>query len=474
MFVRSIAMALSFILATDMSRAAELEVPAPAAGSAYPAIYENDFALVHDRRTVRLPASTADLAFTGVSERLQPAKALLEVLNGESLAISEQTFSFDVITPERLMEQAVGQDVGVVIVNPATGKETIERAKVLGVANGLVIEMNGKIHTGVPGRIVIDQMPEGLRSSPTPLMAANGVPKRDTVVELSYLTCGLSWRTDYVAQYDPDADRMDLKAWATIINTTGMDLKDANVKLVAGAVNRIAPQPTPRVMQAMEMQMDAVSAPMANGVGAESLVAYHMYSLHAATTLNDRESKQLALLEGRGIAVKRDFIARSQPHFFTTSLRGQTQESRADVQLTVTKNTAAKLGVPLPVGTVRIYTMDVDGALQFLGEGNIDHTAEDGEVNVKLGSDFDVPVLREQTNCMRASDNITLTNWRVTVRNAKPHVVTVRVVEQLPGPWEITRKTVPHKKLNASEVEWALQAPAKGRAVVEYNIRTRF
>ena len=85
-----------------------------------------------------------------------------------------------------------------------------------------------------------------------------------------------------------------------------------------------------------------------------------------------------------------------------------------------------------------------------------------------------MPVLREQTNFVRASDNITLTNWRVTVRNAKSRPVTVRVVEQLPGSWEITKETASHTKLNAAEVEWALEVPAKGQVVLEYSVRTRY
>jgi hypothetical protein len=474
MLAQSATLGLILALAVGVSHATELEVPAPASGGAHLTVYTSDFALIRDRREIRLPTASADLAFTGVSRRMQPETALLEILNDEHLAISEQTFSFDVITPERLMEHSVGREVGVIMVNPASGEETIKRAKVLGVTNGTVLEMEGKIYTGAPGRIVFDQLPDGLRSTPTLLMAASGTPGRVANAELSYLTSGLSWRADYVARYDRDAGRIDLKAWATVTNTTGMDFKGANIKLVAGDVNRMAPQPPPRAMRAMEMQRDTASASMAKGGGAEGLVAYHMYSLTAATTLNDRESKQLALLDGPGVAVKRELVARSQPYFFTTSLRGQAQEGRAELQLAFKNNTAAKLGIPLPAGIVRVYTTDSDGTPQFLGEGGIDHTAVGGEVNLKLGTDFDVPVVREQTNFVRASDNITLSSWRVTIRNAKSSTVTVRVIEQLPGSWEITKETKTHKKLNAAEVEWPLQIPANGEAVLEYTVRTRF
>lgn len=473
MIVRTLAIASAFFLTVHASHAAELEVPVRADGGAYLTVYANDFALIRDRRDVRLSATPSELAFTGVSGRMQPESALLESLKGSPLAISEQTFSFDVITPERLMTHSVGQEVGVITTHPVSGEETVRRATVLGATNGLVLEMDGKIYTSAPGRIVFDRLPAGLRSSPSLLMTANGVPGRATEVELSYLTAGLSWRADYVAQYDPDAGRMDLKAWGTITNTTGMDFKNTNIKLVAGNVNRTTSAPTPRVMRAMEMQMDTASAPMAKGVGSEGLVGYHMYTLPMTTTLNDRESKQLALLDGKGISVKRDLVTRGQPYFFTTSLRGQEQDSQAEIQLVFTNSEAANLGVPLPAGAVRVYTDDETGASQFLGEGQIGHTALGSEVNVKLGSDFDVPVSREQTNFVRASDNITLTSWRVTVRNSKSDAVSVRVVEQLPGSWEITKESASHKKLNAAQVEWMLNVPARGQIVLEYTVRAR-
>lgn len=450
--------------------AAEVEVPAPQGGT-HLTIYSGDFALVRDRRAVRLPAVNAELAFTGVSRQLQPETALLEVLDGE-LKVGAQSFNFDVLTPQRLMEQSVGREVGVVITNPATGEETVERARLLSVTDGLVIEMNGKIHTGAPGRIVFDELPAGVRARPTLLMSVKGKAGQEIKADLSYLTSGLSWRADYVAQYDPDAGRMDLKAWATVTNTTGMDFKDARLKLVAGDVNRESVAPEQRMMRTMEVT--ASRSPMADGVSQQDLVAYHMYTLPGATTLNDRESKQLALLGAEGIAVARALVSRSRPHLFTTPMRGQTQESQAEVSLTFQNDKAASLGAPLPAGTMRVYTMDADGAPQLLGEDGIDHTAEGDEVTVALGRDFDVSVLREQTNFVRASDNITLTNWRLTVSNAKPRAVSVRLIEQLPGSWEITKESAPHTKLNAAEAEWTLEVPAKGKATLEYNVRTRF
>jgi hypothetical protein len=466
---------LALFFAVSPLMAAEVGVSAAPTGGADLTVYGNDLALVRERRTFRLPAANAQLAFSGVSSRMQPETAFLDVLKGDAVKVTEQIFNFDVITPASLLARSVGKDVSVISINEATGKETVERARIISATNGVVLDIGGKIHTTVPGRIVYDSLPAGLRPTPTLLMTVTGGEGKDAEAEFSYLTGGLSWHADYVAQYDPEAGRMDLNVWATITNTTGMDFRDARIKLVAGDVNRAAPPPAERfqTMAKQDMAM-AAAAPMAEGVSTQAMVASHIYAIAKPTTVADKESKQLALLSGQGIAVKREINIRSQPHFFTMSMRGQPVQSRAEVELIFKNDGAAKLGVPLPAGTMRVYGLDQQGAPQFLGEDAVGHTAEGGDVRVKLGDDFDIPVTREQLNFVRASDTITLSVWRITVKNAKSRPVKVQVIEPLPGAWEITKESHPRTKSNASTAQWTLEVPAKGQTVLEYNVKSQF
>ena len=468
------AAALAALFAAQSSSAAEVGVP-PATGGADVTVYNGDLALVREHRTFRLPAATALLAFTGVSGNMRPETAFLEVTKGEPVKVSEQAFSFDVITPASLLARAVGQEVSIFATNPATGKDSVVRARVLSAADGVVLDIGGKIHTSVPGRMVFDSLPSGLRATPTLLMNVTGSAGKDVEADFSYLTGGLAWHADYVMQYDADAARMDLTAWATITNTTGVDFKDAKVKLVAGEVNRISPPAPLRPQRMLEATAMAAAAPLADGVTERALDASHIYSMGRPTTLADKESKQLALLSGQGIAVRRELIVRNdQPYIYANVMRGQNQESRAEAELIFKNDAAAKLGVPLPAGTMRVYGMDEQGAAQFLGESTIDHTASGGEVRVKLGREFDVPVTREQTNFVKASDIITISAWKVTVKNAKTRPIKVRVLEPMPPSWEITKESHPHKDAGAMTTEWLLDVPAKGQTVLEYNVKSVF
>lgn len=457
--------------------AATIDVPA-ATGNADLTVYGNNFAMVRERRQFHMAGAAAQLVLGGISRELQPETAFLQVLKGDAVTVTEQTFNFDLLSPSKLLERAVGTEVGVVTVNPATGRETTERARLLSINEGVVLEIGGKVHTNHPGRIVFDSVPPGARARPALLMNVLGKGAQDVEAELSYLTGGLSWRPDYIVQYDADAGRMSLQAWATITNTTGMDFRDARLKLVAGDVNRVTPpQPGP---VPMGMKADAAMAATARAeayvpnVTPATSLATHVYTVARATTLGAFESKQLGLLSGRGIVVRRQYTARAEPHFFTNPMRQPFPETRARVELTFKNDAAAKLGVPLPAGVVRVYGQDSQGAPQFLGEDRIDHTAVGGDVSLSLGTDFDIGVLREQLTYARAADNISISGWRVTLTNAKSRPVTVRVIEPLPGAWEIIKESHPHTQPNAGSALWSIEVPAKGKTVLEYNVRVTF
>ncbi|MGE3332524.1 MAG: DUF4139 domain-containing protein [Rhodospirillaceae bacterium] len=455
------------------AQAQTVEVPA-ATGNTDLTIYNNNFAMVRERRAFKMPGASTQLVMGGVPRELQPETAFLQVLKGDAVRVTEQIFNFDVLTPSKLLERAVGSEVSVISVNPGNGREVTERARVLSVNEGLVLEINGKVHTNHPGRVVFDSVPAGVRARPTLIMSATGKGAQDVEAELSYLTGGLSWHPDYVAQYDSDSNRMTLLAWATVTNATSSDFPNAKMKLIAGDVNRTRPaaQPVPMMARAtMKAEAADMGQSFGGGIAPTAGLATHVYTIPKLTSLGPFETKQLGLLNNQSIPVRRQITVRSEQYYFTQAMRGVQPETRANVELMFKNDAAAKLGMPLPAGVVRVYGSDAEGAPQFLGEDRIDHTAVGGEVTLNLGNDFDIPVQREQLNYVRATDNISLTTWRVTISNAKSRPVTVRVIEPIPGAWEIAKESHPHTKQDAGSALWTLEIPAKGKTVLEYSAR---
>jgi len=462
--------ALCFVLAllTGLPVSAE-EISVPPSGRTGLAVtvYNGDLALVRDSRRVRLPSGDTDLAFADVSTRLQPNTALLQSSEG-SFTVREQVFDFDVVSQSSLLQASVGQDVSVVRVNPTNGRDIETRAKVLAVANGVVLEIDGRITTEIPGRLVFDALPSGVRTEPTLVAAITSDGDGEVEADLSYLTNGLTWRADYVAELSADSKTIDLSAWATISNTTGTDYPDATVKLVAGDINRAPGQP--KMMRAMEMA--SRSASMSDSIMPESLAAFHLYAIDKPVTLADRQTKQLALLSANTIGVRTDLMSRSDGVATRGPMNGQLRTSQATRSLVFDNTEDQGLGTPLPSGTVRVYGQDSSGALQLLGEDGVGHTPKGQEVQFTLGRDFDVTVVREQTEFLRASERITISAHRVTVSNAKDEDVRVRLVENLMGDWEVVDANLPHNKVQG-DAEWTVDVPAGGELQVDYRVRVR-
>jgi len=204
-------------------------------------IYNNDLALVRDSRTVTLTQGENDVAFIEVSAGIRPETALLTG-RGTPLDIVEQNFDFDLLTPQKLLEKSVGQTIRVVRTNPETGVDTTEDATVLSVAEGqVVLKIGDRIEVTPPGRLVYSAVPANLRDRPTLVVKLASQQAGDVPVDLSYLTRGLSWAADYVAELSPDEKTLNLNGWVTLTNMSGIAYNDAKLQLVAGAVNQSQP-----------------------------------------------------------------------------------------------------------------------------------------------------------------------------------------------------------------------------------------
>jgi len=253
-------------------------------------IYNENLALVKDTRKIKLDKGQQQLAFRGVSARMRPETAMLRNTDNPSgLRILEQNFDFDLLTPQKMLEKYVGKTIRIARMNPATGVENIEEAVVLSTNGGTVVRMGDRIETNPGGRFIFDTVPANLRDKPTLSIQLQQNKSGTDDVELSYLTGGLSWKADYVAELSADESRLDLLGWVTLNNQSGANYNNATMQLVAGDVNQV--QPTAAMMhKRMETMAMAESADM--GMVQESLFEYHLYTLGRPTpSLTNKPSR---------------------------------------------------------------------------------------------------------------------------------------------------------------------------------------
>lgn len=440
-------------------------------------IYNDDLALVKDTRRLMLVPGLQRIALRDVSARIRPETAQLRSLTHPgSFDLLEQNFDFDLLTPAKLLEKYVGREVRVLRTHPTTGAETSEAAQVLAAGNGVVLRMGDRIETGVPGRIVFDSVPPNLRDRPTLVTELQTRRAGAQEVELSYLTGGLSWRADYVAELDADDRTLALNGWITLTNQSGTAYTNALLQLVAGNVNRVRDEI--RQPQAQRGVL-AMAAPAPAPVAQEALFEYHLYTLPRPTTLADNQTKQVALLGAAAVPVTKELLVRGADYYYRSSVGDLGQKLKAAVFVEFANREDAQLGQPLPKGVVRVYKRDSAGRAQFVGEDRIDHTPKNETVRLRLGEAFDVTASKKQTDFRRRETSNTASYvaesaYEIVLRNAKTEPVTVTVREPVPGDWTMMEESQRHAKVAAGTAEWRVTVPAGGSTTLKYRVQVRF
>ena len=438
-------------------------------------IYNENLALVKDTRKLRLDRGDMALAWRDVSARIRPETALLRNLTQpKNLTLIEQNFDFDLLTPQKLLEKYVGNKVVVIKTNPATGVETREEATVLATNGGVVLKYADRIETGVPGRIAYSSVPANLRDRPTLVIQLQSARAGEDTLELSYLTGGLSWKADYVAELSAKDDRLDLNGWVTLTNQSGASYNNARLQLVAGDVNRVQDE----LRQTMPAVVGRMQAKAEANMSQESLFEYHLYSLNRPTTIAENQTKQVALLSAAGVPVTKEFLLRGADYYYRSSYGDIGQKMKVGVFVEFA-NKGDNLGIPLPKGVVRVYKKDSAGTAQFVGEDRIDHTPKNETVRLKLGEAFDVTADKKQTSFEKIGGSgkynyIYDAAFEIVLKNAKEEAVTVKVMEPIPGDWQMQSESAPHTKEASNTAVWKVTVPANGKTTLAYKVRVRY
>jgi hypothetical protein len=432
-------------------------------------IYNNDLALVRDRRRITIPPGESQLALRDVSARIQPETALLQSIGAPGrIGVLEQNFNYDLLSPQKLLEKYVGRDVDVVRTNAVTGAQTRERARVLATNGGIVLRYADRIETSVDGRLAFPELPADLRDRPTLVTTVTNRAAGAQDVELTYLSGGLSWKADYTALLNPADDRLDLRGLITLQNQSGTSYRNAMVQLVAGDVNVVRNEMAKAVPNQTADVFSVSSRPVE-----QALFEYHLYTLQRRTTVADNQTKQVELLTAPSVPVTKTLELRGEPSYYYQE--NADLGSRLKIGTYVTfHNRGGRLGIPLPKGAVRVYKRDNGGNEQFVGSDAIDHTPKNEDVRLHLGDSFDVTASKKQTDYKRTSSSVYDTAYAIVLRNAKNTAQRVLVVEPIPGDWTMLQSSAPFHKSSSSTATWSITVPAGGSTTLTYRVRTRW
>lgn len=287
---------------------------------------------------------------------------------------------------------------------------------------------------------------------------------------IAYLTRGMSWSPYYTMVVGADDASARIDGYAAVTNGSGTTYRDAALQLLAGTVN-VEGGGGPRPMAAAEMRMvaDAAGAPQ---ISREAFSGYHLYDVDLPVTLHAGATRRFRLLGAGSVPVEREYVLEGQVGVHQQMPEPQREEAFIRYRVGRPEGTSFA-DLPLPGGTVRMYRPDDEGRLQLLGADAVPNTPAGEELTLVVGRAFDIGGTRTQTDYARPGEDLYETAWEIELVNRSDEDVVVRVIEHLPGDWEILDASHDAERLSASRVRFDVPVPADGEATLAYRVRVR-
>ena len=440
-------------------------------------VYNSNIGLVRDVRQVTIPGGTGDLRFLDIAATVMPPTVHFRSLSQpDRVSVLEQNYQYDLLDPQRLLRKYVGRDVTLLRLVQEDGSTRQQEitARLLSYNEAPVWRIGNEIVTGLHAdHYRFPEIPGNLHSRPTLVWRLDNTGGPQHRIEAAYLATGLNWNADYVLTIARGDARADLDGWVTVSNTSGTSYANARLQLVAGDLNRVREQDLMRDAMLAARAEERAAAPAA--FAREAFSEYHLYSLARRTSLLENETKQIALLNGTGIAVRKMFVVNGQSMYYRNAQHpGSPLKDPVRVIYELRNDEPSGLGMPMPAGTVRVYQADASGGVQFAGEDRIEHTPKDEKLSLEIGRAFDVVAERRQIHWERIADHVYEMAYEITLRNHKEAPIAVEVNEPIGGNWQVLSSTHQATKTDAWAARFEVPVAASGETVLRYRVRVRW
>jgi len=462
------AIVLAGILALGAVQTARAAAP-PKEGVAL-TVYNQNFAVVKDVRTLKVPDKVSDIQFRDVAKRIDPTSVHFKSLTDPGgTTVLEQNYEFDLVSADKLLDKYIDKAV---TVDTEDGKRYAGTLLSFDAKQLILQSPRGLVMVQRPDsvrNIEFGALPEGLLTRPTLVWKVATAKPGNHLAEVTYQTEGMTWRADYSAIVNAADTAMDLTGWVTVTNQCGARFTDARLKLMAGDVRRIQKPPVNLQMARMER----AAKPGAGGAGFQekTFFEYHLYALDRPTTLNENQIKQVELLTAGAVPVVKKYVFEPQGRYGHRRY-GEPNTYKVNVFVEFTNDQKSQLGMPLPKGKVRVYKRDADtGDVEFVGEDEIDHTPKDEDLKLYVGDAFDLVGERTMTN-QKQGQRWREQAFRIELRNHKNEDATILCREHLTshGTWDIKAKSQDYTKIDATTIEFQVPVKAGGKAEVTYTV----
>lgn len=461
-------------------------------------IYNQNFFVAREHLPLDLKPGINHIDFAGVAAHIEPDSVILRDPAGRALQVLEQNYRNDPVSQELLLSFYEGKTIDFLVQPGQIVQGKIIRSGYIPsysyagayqqqpAYSQPIIEVEGVLRFGLPGQPLFPALSADSILKPTLSWVLQSDKPGAFDAEVAYVSGGMNWHADYnLVVRDSEAGQsnlVDLVGWITMQNQSGKTFENAQIKLMAGDVNKLLPPAAP-LMKAVAGALRAEQDRAANLVQEKSFDEFHLYTLARPATLHDQETKQVEFVRGTAIRAQRLYIydgaqtsqyayynpeqIRQDPNYGTQS------NSKVWVMQEFKNSEANHLGLPLPKGRLRFYRCDTDGHLEFIGENSIDHTPKDETLRLYTGNAFDLVGERKRTSYhVESSQRWMEESFEVRVRNHKKDPATVRVVEHLYrcNNWKLIDQSTASRKTDAQTIEFPVTLKPDGETVITYTV----
>lgn len=453
-------------------------------------IYDQNFALVSERRPLTLKQGRNEIVLLDISPMLDTQSLWLQWVGRPAPAeILAHTYDMGVQDGDSLLRRYLGKQVELL----QYGSD----GRVIGVLEGRLISTEGNrlileatelstIASAVPQspRRAIYVNPQGTLRLPVepdmPLipalrLQAQAPNEGSAALTVSYLTGGLDWDADYIAVLRGE-NALKLECWATVTNQTGLTFPNARVSLATG----VAPPESVQMVFGATFEWRtreerSLPGSIARRIAPQPLGEVYTYPIAQAVSIQDARQSRLLLHEAPQVPVQKRYIYRA-PSLWANAAPGIGKEARrdkAEVSLVLENRKEHGLGIPLPNGSVRLYETDSNGIPRYLGTANLSATPVNQKITLQVGQAFDItgewqPLRQKVLGRGKVEYEV-----QITLRNTKSQPIQVQVVQPFGGGWTILNSTQPYTRASATAAQWTLKVPAGGATSVRFTVRVQ-
>ncbi|MHC4572714.1 MAG: DUF4139 domain-containing protein [Planctomycetota bacterium] len=324
--------------------------------------------------------------------------------------------------------------------------------------------------------------------------------------EITYFTSGLSWRAFYMGTLSADEQKMKLRGYVRVANSSGEDYENAQTRLIVGQVHildeiaelarRQYPHGSPLPRAAGYEKRDYAwglkeedrekvpllgDVPLVGGlfrrvrkeIRKEGLSEYFLYTIEGTETIPDKWGKRLLSFDVDDIEVKSLYKYDEQ--------RWGRQTIRFVAFANDEKHNLGK--TPIPDGRVKIYSQaDEQGYLSYVGGTTTKYIPVNEEIELNLGPARLVEVeptlmgFKTANYVFDRKGNVAgwdeIRTWKIEITNTRTLPVEIEITRGFGTAYWSFETDIPYEKHDATHARFKLTVQPRSKRTFNYTVTT--